>query len=119
MNLTKEEILKKKFKKNVKGYDPLEVDEMLDLIIKDYKEYDGEIKDLKNEIINLRRDLEGSKAIIREKDKIISIDKSKLEAQEKSKYYSSSEIDPIDLLKKCSKYEVKLAELGVDPSKIK
>ena len=54
-----------------------------------------------------------------DKETVISIEKSKLAVLEKNKNYSAEQLDPIDLLQRCGKYEVKLSELGVDPSKIK
>ena len=36
LNLTSDKIYAQKFTPNVKGYDPLEVDEFLDLVIADY-----------------------------------------------------------------------------------
>ena len=98
-NLTTEKILDKKFEKDVKGYNALEVDKFLDLIIADYKVFLGEISKLKDEVFSLK--------------------KSKLAVLEKNKNYSAEQLDPIDLLQRCGKYEVKLSELGVDPSKIK
>ncbi len=118
-NLTEEKILNKKFKKDVKGYDALEVDKYLDLIMLDYKEFLNEISKLKDEIFVLRRENESLKADIRDKETVISIERSKQAVLEKNKNYSSEQLDPIDLLQRCGKYEVKLHELGVDPSKIK
>lgn len=45
--LTQREIVDKDFKTKLRGYDPEEVDEFLDLIIQDYKSYQDEIDDLK------------------------------------------------------------------------
>ena len=118
-NLTTEKILDKKFEKDVKGYNALEVDKFLDLIIADYKVLLGEISKLKDEVFSLKRENETLKADIRDKETVISIEKSKLAVLEKNKNYSAEQLDPIDLLQRCGKYEVKLSELGVDPSKIK
>ncbi len=41
--LTAKEILDKKFTKDVKGYDALEVDDFLDRVIKDYQTFQNEI----------------------------------------------------------------------------
>ena len=118
-NLTTEKILDKKFEKDVKGYNALEVDKFLDLIIADYKVLLGEISKLKDEVFSLKRENETLKVDIRDKETVISIEKSKLAVLEKNKNYSAEQLDPIDLLQRCGKYEVKLSELGVDPSKIK
>lgn len=47
--LTQKEILEKDFKTKMRGYNPQEVDEFLDLVIKDYKSFEREISDLKEE----------------------------------------------------------------------
>lgn len=47
--LTQKEILEKDFGKKVRGYDPKEVDEFLDIIIKDYKAFESDIAELKAE----------------------------------------------------------------------
>ncbi len=43
------EILQKEFKSKMRGYDPVDVDEFLDNIIKDYETYNKEITSLKEE----------------------------------------------------------------------
>lgn len=43
------DILQKEFKTKVRGYDPIEVDEFLDNIIKDYEAYNQELLTLKEE----------------------------------------------------------------------
>ncbi|AQP54462.1 cell division protein DivIVA [Vagococcus penaei] len=43
------DILQKEFKTKVRGYDPVEVDEFLDNVIKDYEAYNQEIIALKDE----------------------------------------------------------------------
>lgn len=47
--LTQKEILEKDFKTKVRGYNPQEVDEFLDVVIKDYKSFEKDIADLKAE----------------------------------------------------------------------
>jgi DivIVA domain-containing protein len=112
--LTSKDILNKEFSKNVKGYDPLEVDTFLDQVLKDYKVIDNvvinlndKINDLKKENQELTNELESLKAqnVKKSKQTFVVNDYSRL--------------DNLDLLKKISAYENKLYELGVDPSKIK
>ncbi|HCM90057.1 MULTISPECIES: cell division regulator GpsB [Vagococcus] len=43
------DILQKEFKTKVRGYDPIEVDEFLDNVIKDYEAYNQELLALKEE----------------------------------------------------------------------
>ena len=68
------------------------------------------------EIIRLKRDNESLKATIRDKEQVISIQKSKNFALTNS---HEGNLDNLELLQRCSKYEKKLYELGVDPNKIK
>lgn len=49
LNNTAKDILQKEFKTKMRGYDPIEVDEFLDGIIKDYESYNKEIMTLKEE----------------------------------------------------------------------
>lgn len=48
-NYTAREILQKEFKQKMRGYDPIEVDEFLDGIIKDYELFNREVLDLREE----------------------------------------------------------------------
>ena len=73
--LSSKEILEKEFKIDARGYRLQEVDKFLDLVIHDYNEYNSIIKELaiknnqlheenenlKNEVRNLRSDLEALK----------------------------------------------------------
>jgi DivIVA domain-containing protein len=52
-NLTRDQILSKKFTPNVKGYDPDEVDDFLDLIIADYAAFERYMKESKGYIEEL------------------------------------------------------------------
>ena len=75
ISLTMQEILEKEFKIDARGYRPQEVDKFLDIIIKDYNEYNNIIRaydkerkellkenqDLKNEVRTLRSSLETAK----------------------------------------------------------
>ena len=73
--LTPKEILEKDFKIDARGYRPQEVDKFLDIIIKDYNEYNNIIRNLekekralalenqnlKNEARNLRSSIEAAR----------------------------------------------------------
>lgn len=56
--LTQRDILDKVFDTKFKGYNPEEVDKFLDIIINDYRLYDEEIEQLKNENKMLIKKLE-------------------------------------------------------------
>ncbi|CAH0345492.1 cell division regulator GpsB [Bacillus sp. CECT 9360] len=55
IKLTAKDILEKDFKTAMRGYKPEDVDQFLDLVIKDYEAFHGEIEDLKQENLRLRK----------------------------------------------------------------
>ena len=57
VKLTINDIYNRRFEKDVKGYNPDEVDTFLDEIIKDYDAYEKYIASLEEEINNLNKDL--------------------------------------------------------------
>lgn len=116
LKLNSQDLLTKKFIGNVKGYDMDEVDQFLDIILEDYKNFESVLSETNNKINVLKRDNESLKSQIRKKDLEISAQKSKNIYLNKDK---SGSIDNLELLKRCSTYEKKLYQLGVDPSKIK
>ena len=75
ITLTMQDILEKEFKIDARGYRPQEVDKVLDIIIKDYNEYNNIIRNLekekralalenqnlKNEARNLRSSIEAAR----------------------------------------------------------
>jgi DivIVA domain-containing protein len=58
IKLTAKDILEKDFKTVMRGYKPEDVDQFLDLIIKDYEAFHQEIEDLKQENLRLRKQAE-------------------------------------------------------------
>lgn len=89
--LTQREIVDKDFGKKVRGYDPEEVDEFLDIIIQDYKSFQDEIDELKGEVERLVTELdEASK-------------QSDLRAQSQSS--NQSTVTNFDILKRLSNLE--------------
>ena len=57
VKLTINDIYNHRFEKDVKGYNPDEVDSFLDQIIQDYDAYEKAIASLEEEIANLNKDL--------------------------------------------------------------
>ncbi|EUJ38065.1 cell division regulator GpsB [Brochothrix campestris] len=55
LNLTAQEILDKEFKTGMRGYSAEEVDQFLDLVIKDYNTYNAEIKQLQAAVMRLEQ----------------------------------------------------------------
>ncbi len=91
--LSAKEILEKDFKIDAKGYRPQEVDQFLDLIIKDYVDFETTTKRLINEIKLLENDNAKLKAEIRNL-------KSTLELAS-----SNKNVTNVDLLKRISDLE--------------
>ncbi len=60
IHLTAKDILEKEFKTAMRGYKQEEVDQFLDLIIKDYETFHQEIEELRQENLRLKRQFEES-----------------------------------------------------------
>lgn len=60
VNLTAKDILEKDFKTGMRGYKPEDVDEFLDLVIKDYELFHQEIENLRQENAKLRKQADDS-----------------------------------------------------------
>jgi DivIVA domain-containing protein len=61
IRLTAKEILEKDFKTSLKGYNHDEVDQFLDLVIKDYETFHQEIERLEQENLRLKKQFDDSK----------------------------------------------------------
>ncbi|WEG14945.1 cell division regulator GpsB [Pullulanibacillus sp. KACC 23026] len=57
VQLTTKDILEKEFKSGLRGYSPDEVDQFLDVIIKDYEAFEAEIQRLRQENQKLKQDM--------------------------------------------------------------
>ncbi len=93
--LTTKDILEKEFKLDARGYRPQEVDKFLDLIIKDYTEYQSIIKKLAVEIKNLESENQTLQTEVRDL-------KSKLDLATSS---SSRSVTNLDIIKRISELE--------------
>lgn len=89
--LTQKEILEKDFKTKVRGYDPTEVDEFLDVVIRDYESYQNELDKLKSENNRLLDKLD-------EQAKQMS-------TQSQSQNQAGSNVTNFDILKRLSNLE--------------
>ncbi len=94
--LTPKEILEKEFKIDARGYRPQEVDKFLDMIIRDYAEYNNIIKKYDVEMKNLVEDNNKLKQELRNI-------KTDLESREDDG--SSKNVSNIDLLRRISQLE--------------
>ena len=55
IKLTAKDILEKEFKTGMRGYRPEDVDQFLDLVIRDYETFHQEIEELRQENLRLRK----------------------------------------------------------------
>ena len=94
--LSPEEIYEKEFKVDARGYRPQEVDNFLDLIIKDYSEFIKFIRGYERELQSMSDENSKLKQQIRKLQ-------TELEAQESSS--NSSNINNVDLLRRISQLE--------------
>jgi DivIVA domain-containing protein len=116
-NLTRQELLEHRFSRADRGYDPLEVDEMLDKVIEDYKLFESasprildsdkvakELEELRKANAELKEELEKE----RNKWKYISRDRKDIH------------IDNYELLQRIGKLEMIIHErLNMNPDDIK
>ena len=95
INLTPQDILDKDFNVDTRGYRPQEVDKFLDIIIKDYTEYNSMIKKLLKENRMLEEEISSLKHEIRKLK----------EANEAGEASGASRMTNLDLLKRISNLE--------------
>lgn len=93
--LTPQELLDHEFKVDARGYRPQEVDKLLDMVIRDYTEFNSIIKRLDGEIKNITDDNIKLKQEIR---------RLNAEAEEKSMTEHNTP-NNVDLLKRISQLE--------------
>ena len=94
ITLTMQDILEKEFKIDARGYRPQEVDKFLDVIVKDYNEYNNIIRSLEKERKNL---VDENTAL---KNEVRNL-KSSIEAAR----IGEKEITNVDLLRRISQLE--------------
>ena len=94
ITLTMQDILEKEFKIDARGYRLQEVDKFLDVIIKDYNEYNNIIKSLEKE----QRELAQENTVL--KNEVRNL-KSSIEAAR----IGEKEITNVDLLRRISQLE--------------
>ena len=97
--LTCEEILEKEFKIDARGYRPQEVDKFLDMVIRDYNEYNNIIKKLEQDIKDLTDDNMKLKAENRRLQEEVTTTASN------SASMANRSLNNVDLLKRISQLE--------------
>lgn len=114
--LDSNKIYHKVFEGTKPGYDALQVDSFLDLVIKDYDTFAGYISNTESELSELKN-----------KVRMLNEQLSQVEAENaslKAKFGNVSEnegvsLSNLELLKKIAKYEKALTKLGINPNTIK
>lgn len=95
--LSAQDVLEKEFKIDARGYRPQEVDKFLDMVIRDYTEYNSIIKKFEKDVKNLTEDNYKLKQEIR-------FLKEQIEIQNNSEN-SNKSVTNVDLLKRISQLE--------------
>ena len=94
ITLTMQDILEKEFKIDARGYRLQEVDKFLDIIIKDYNEYN-----------NMIRTLEKDKKLLLEENKLLRNEVRNLKSSIDAAKIGEKEITNVDLLRRISQLE--------------
>ena len=92
--LTMQDILEKEFKIDARGYRLQEVDKFLDIIIKDYNEYN-----------NIIRNLEKEKKVLIEENTALKNEVRNLKSSIEAAKMGEKEITNVDLLRRISQLE--------------
>lgn len=95
---TPNDILEQEFKTKMRGYDPIEVDEFLDDVIKDYEEYN-------KELLALREENDRLKAKVEQLSKTQSKPQAAATSRVKEAAPKSSAVTNFDILKRLSNLE--------------
>ena len=94
ITLTMQDILEKEFKIDARGYRLQEVDKFLDIIIKDYNEYNNIIKSLEKE-----------KKILADENTVLKNEVRNLKSSIEAARIGEKEITNVDLLRRISQLE--------------
>lgn len=94
ISLTMQDILEKEFKIDARGYRLQEVDKFLDVIIKDYNEYN-----------NIIRNLEKDKKLLLEENNALRNEVRNLKSSIEAAKIGEKEITNVDLLRRISQLE--------------
>lgn len=126
--LTEKEILNKKFKKDIKGYDAQEVDQFLDLVIKDYLTFQKEISAL-NATIASYKDKESKLEEKSNSNDVLFLKKRIHELELENASYKNKmggleandkvNVENIDYIKRIRQLETFIWQLGFDPTTLK
>lgn len=114
--LSTQKIIDKEFKGKKMGYDPLEVDEFLDLVIKDYQLMEKYLQEAKASVLELQKTCK----IYKERLDSAEVQNEILNDKLKNISDNDSNVNfsNIDLIKKISLLEQALYKAGIDPNSI-
>lgn len=116
ITLNSNKVLTKKFIPNGNGYDPDEVDNFLDFVVKDYIIFEDYVKESKDYIVSLETSLKNET----DKVNVLTIENAKLKTRlDGIKDNDDVNMSNIEYIKKIAKYEKVLHSLGIDPRTIK
>ena len=96
--LTPQDILEKEFKIDARGYRPQEVDKFLDMVIRDYAEYNSTIKKLEQD----KKDLQEDNGKLKQEIRYL---KEQLEMKKSMENNNTRTLTNVDLLKRISQLE--------------
>lgn len=115
LTLDSKTIYNKVFQGNKSGYDALQVDQFLDIIIKDYQEIEKFTLDIQIKMETLEQDV----TTLNEQVKVLQAENTTL--KEKLRDFQENKdanINNIDYLKRISKLENALYKVGINPNNI-
>ena len=116
LKLTSQTILDKEFQGSTPGYNPLQVDEFLDRIIKDYKVVESNCLMLSKDVDDLNNQI----AELSEENKKLKVQNLKYESRLSNiKEGDSVTSENVELIKRINALEKFLYDKGFDPTKIR
>ena len=114
--LNAEKILKKAFTPNVKGYDPDQVDDFLDLIGADYIAFEKYYRESKQYIIDLETRLRKAKEAAAEMELELAKLRKRVEGIRDGENVTT---ENIELIQRVRRLESELFRLGINPDTLK
>ncbi len=116
LNYSSKSLLDVKFEPTQKGYDALEVDQVLDRLIDDLKFYEQYYNDSRNYIRKLESEIKDLNDKIHEQEMEVAKVKNKYSGIKPGQVVTENNVD---YLKRISKLEEALYKKGVDPESIR
>lgn len=114
--LNADDILREKFTKNVKGYDPDEVDAFLDRIMNDYRAFEKYFQESKSYIVDLEGQLRKAKESISQ----LTLDNAKMNTRLAGvKDSSNVNASNLEYINRIARLETALWKAGIDPTSCK